>query len=586
MDDEETIDRLNGEIASLNTQITGLNTQITGLGNTIIQKDSEIAGKQTEIAGKQTEINNLNTQITGLNSQISAKDLVIATHTSTIRALNARITELETQLAAAGGEEDHYRARQVADFISPVERNADDGDVTGVGMFSMLPAELMGGGTGEDEFGLLDRLTVDPGGDHTLDDDALDDEMLDDEGENVDDSPSPYMSGAAPPALSDEHATWRGATLVEELTGGSDSIVYVYSDVEASTREKFGDAYGMLGGTAPSSTIDVTDPMIVAEYEKALKLYRSTVETTHFMDHVAPGSAKYEGATEVETDGSAAEFWKLAASSDFLPPFGAGTASEQSFDEEGTVDGRFDGVSGTFTCLTAAGCIVTNSREDGLSSTGNWRFVADDPEATVTARRPDGDYIAFGWWLEKPDAEEGTHSFAPFYAGRDPFVANEIADLDGTAKYEGPAAGKYAKRSRGSNEAEAGIFRADATLTADFDDNNAVSGTVDTFVGEDGQSLGEWNVELVAGTTSDNTFTGTVMSATSRADGRPWETGAWEGRFYGNNDDSGYPGSVAGMFHARWGTSDMAEVETDEVGFVGVGGSYGAHYVAPPAEDE
>ena len=48
---------------------------------------------------------------------------------------------------------------------------------------------------------LLDRLTVNPGGSHTLDDDDAAD--LDEEGMEADDTPSPYMAGAAPPLLSD-----------------------------------------------------------------------------------------------------------------------------------------------------------------------------------------------------------------------------------------------------------------------------------------------------------------------------------------------------------------------------------------------
>ena len=561
MDDQTDQDTIDG----LNSQIGTLNTTITGLENTITQKD-------TEIAGKQTEINNLNTQITGLNSQISAKDLVIATHTSTITALNARIDELETQLAAAGSEEDHFRARQVAALISPVDENG----VTMAGMFSTLPDELM------DDV-LLANLTVDPGGNHTLDN---------------------YMSKAAPPRFSDKHGTWPGATLVEDLTGGSDSIVYVYSDVEAPKPESFGTAYGMLGGTAPEIMAHITDNVLDEEaWEKAKRDYRSTLASVDFLMQVLPGAAKYAGADEVDDlADSAVQFWKLAVSSHFPAQPTAGRDVSRQFDLAEEVAGSFDGVSGNFVCKTPAGCFVVNDSEDGPSSKvavadGNnpgtadaeWDFVAGDPDAYVDTDRKDGDYLILGWWLEKPDAEEGTHAFAPFYAGRDPFVASDIGALGGTADYKGPAAGKYAKRSRGSNEAEAGIFRADATLMANFDNNAVVSGTVDKFVGEDGQSLGDWNVVLVAGTTIGNMFTGDVESETSRADGRPWETGAWEGQFYGNNHDSGKPGSVAGMFHARWGTPDMMEGDAapSDEGFVGVGGSYGAHYyVAPPADDE
>ena len=71
------------------------------------------------------------------------------------------------------------------------------------------------------------------------------------------------------------------------------------------------------------------------------------------------------------------------------------------------------------------------------------------------------------------------------------FVGDTVNALEGDAKYEGPAAGKYATRSRGSNEAEDGIFKAKAELTAAFGEESApgtVSGTVTDFVDEDGRS--------------------------------------------------------------------------------------------------
>ena len=68
-----------------------------------------------------------------------------------------------------------------------------------------------------------------------------------------------------------------------------------------------------------------------------------------------------------------------------------------------------------------------------------------------------------------------------------------IRSLLGTARYTGPAAGKYAYRERGKDEAYKGVFTAKADLMADFD-ANTIGGTVSEFGGE--HNLGDWHVVL------------------------------------------------------------------------------------------
>ena len=105
-----------------------------------------------------------------------------------------------------------------------------------------------------------------------------------------------------------------------------------------------------------------------------------------------------------------------------------------------------------------------------MISDEKWTFIADDHLAQVATKRKDGDYLTLGWWLEIPDAVEGEHEFAPFFAGRDPFTNRKYrVNVTGSAKYSGPAAGKYAFRNRGSDEAYKGVFTAQADLTANFD---------------------------------------------------------------------------------------------------------------------
>ena len=83
--------------------------------------------------------------------------------------------------------------------------------------------------------------------------------------------------------------------------------------------------------------------------------------------------------------------------------------------------------------------------------------------------------------------------------------------------------------------------------------------------------LGDWNVVLDSVDFNNGVGTGgTVVGADSRADGRPWMAGGWEGQFYGNNDadadneanPKGAPSSIAGKFNATFGTPEMATPTT------------------------
>ena len=631
------IDNLEAEIGAKNTEIDGLKADITtkdieigDLQNTIDDLNGQIDDKNAEIAGLEDDIDGLNDDIDDLNDEIDAKNAEII-------AANAEITRLKEQIESAGGEADHFRARQLAREISPLATDhatQTDANLRD-GIFDPLPAILMDRPddttTTENEARdandqILAHIKADSGGSHVIDEDE------------DSQTPSAYTPGSAPSIGGD----WRGRSFEDPLPGGSSNIVYAYSDIDEPTSETFGDAYGMLGPGAPdpaSYTVEQQD-----EYMEAVDAYRKSVGSFDFTDEVKPGTAKYNGAPTVGDDtpnedppstadmaGSAVEFWKLAVSSAFPPAlqsggqqryvfYGRGGASDPTDTNGQMFAGTFDGVSGMFECVSAAGCAVQRTDtgalesfvrdgQSGITTTvAEWRFIANSADAMVRMRRPDGDYITFGWWLEKPDAPEGQHKFAPFYAGRDQFMSANVAALEGEATYEGQAAGKYAKRKRGTNEAESGIFRADASLMANFGGNpdddvtdstaGTVSGTIDNFVdASSGGSLGDWNVVLAMSgdipTTGDPgavMVSGDIVNGDSRADGRAWYAGAWEAAFYGNNGtgNTDYPGSVAGQFHAHWGTAEQDDMYSDpdtsvvgDVGYVGVGGSFGAHYVEP-----
>ena len=54
---------------------------------------------------------------------------------------------------------------------------------------------------------------------------------------------------------------------------------------------------------------------------------------------------------------------------------------------------------------------------------------------TATVKDPDLAYAYFGWWLNKPKANTGTHDVEVFAGGTDQHAANIAAAIVGNAVY-------------------------------------------------------------------------------------------------------------------------------------------------------
>ena len=190
------------------------------------------------------------------------------------------------------------------------------------------------------------------------------------------------------------------------------------------------------------------------------------------------------------------------------------------------------------------------------------------------------DYLAFGYWVQtrttsRGETRYGVNTFAtgslPF--GTNPDDANnaEIAALEGSATYEGPATGMYAYKTASIEDGKvvrtpsaAGQFTADVELTATFgagpsvadDDAFDISGTASNFQDADGDMIdSDWSLDLntasfgteSGGTITDatNTFTGTTGEGSTM--------GQWSGQFFGEPGtgdaaSSTHPTGVAGKF--------------------------------------
>ena len=257
-------------------------------------------------------------------------------------------------------------------------------------------------------------------------------------------------------------------------------------------------------------------------------------------------------------------------------------------------DGMFHGIPGEYACNdggTAGACqATTNNQGRVVTLEGTWTFTPDNVELGMTGHMVQGvvedtDFLTFGYWVQKneeDDLEIGVGTFASGLALSDAYVT-ALANLEGTADYEGKAVGKFVMKTLAPDGAatisDGGTFTADANLTARFGGNDlsfneqfTVIGTIDGFRNDDGDMIDpNWTVTLgKAGFATDATQ-GTGSPAVDRASATGFTgvasgggpAGMWGGSFYGaspadadvptttaNQDD--YPTSIAGEFDAHF----------------------------------
>ena len=267
-------------------------------------------------------------------------------------------------------------------------------------------------------------------------------------------------------------------------------------------------------------------------------------------------------------------------------------------------DGTFGGVPGSYNCAGTPGtpCTATADSDGELTALdGVWTFIPaylgedgesdptqDDPAAAATREDDlpvpsvaiaDTEYEHFGWWT-MVDEEDGdvVASFQTFFGGTDDAeFTGTIEDLEGTATYKGPSAGRYAVKTFNSNSTldsiRHGEFTAAAELTASFGgpeiaeiNENSISGTVTDFTSQS-DNLGAWSVDLKKTSFTDLTMgfsmgvDGVGSGVGGGVGGSPVTSGSWSGQFFGNpmdpttdnTDDNEklYPLSVAGEFDAH-----------------------------------
>ena len=292
-------------------------------------------------------------------------------------------------------------------------------------------------------------------------------------------------------------------------------------------------------------------------------------EIVFHTDIEAPGSrpfggemGKYGTANGLDADGNlpivAATDATLIASSAF--PTGPGIRTHMaSPDGEVEIVGTFDGAEGAYVCTPAANDGCTSSIRDAggiaLVGGGGWKFV---PAEDATVLKPDTEYRYFGWWLRDGG---GGYAVGAFHGGvgGDAQDFADLATLQGSATYSGPAAGKFVVDPQ-IGQASAGEFTASATLEVEFGDDTdpgRVTGTVDGFVAN-GEQV-PWSVELQsAGIAADGAIaasggdTARTVWSIDGQDGAAAGSPNWSGRFHDVDEDK-VPQVATGMFEASYG---------------------------------
>ncbi len=316
-------------------------------------------------------------------------------------------------------------------------------------------------------------------------------------------------------------------------------------------------------------------------------------------------------------DGDAVQKWSTALPAESLiaPIRDADEAGvnlgAQTVGESNTVSGTMRWTfPGTFGKAKVPGTFVCTGGVDDCAEVGVTFTAADgDEDEKVVLTNPDGghdwyfqptnpnvqvqvddeDYLAFGALTNTPDDVDDAedYTFQTFFYGNDPWdhSGSPIGALLGSATYEGPAAGSYATTNSIEGSYTAGEFVAEAYLRANFetyvDGANALDigggsmlpgeriwGEITDFM-EDGESLGNWRVDLGAAEINGNTFDGlTGLDIGKLKNANDAGVGTWNGGFYGNSEDyadgimaddkdseksAAQPGGVAGEFTAQFG---------------------------------
>ena len=318
----------------------------------------------------------------------------------------------------------------------------------------------------------------------------------------------------------EQAATFGDGQMLVRNIGTDRKIIVVHSDIEVDDQEAFSSIYTLTVDRDTDTTANDTYAVLDTDNGK--------IASSRF-----PSGASTQ-RTYVQYDADTT----------------TGRASQFS--------GTFDGADGTFRCVASGGCTVsTDAMGDFNALTANeWEFT---PDRGATVDVADSDYLTYGFWLDTTtkDGEIASYDTVQTFARSSlPDATGALGDVEGTATYEGGAAGVYvheAKNDDGTvNLATSGRFTADVSLKAYFDSStlrneNTIEGTISNF-DLDGGPANSWNVNVSAGITSDFALENGVAS------GMTGDDGSLSGQFHSPADRvaADAPGVLVGEFNSNF----------------------------------
>ncbi len=335
-------------------------------------------------------------------------------------------------------------------------------------------------------------------------------------------------SGNGPDALSGGYL----GIVFERGTPASDDRVHIRSDIRnGGTPAAFSSLYGNLDKKTANEV--------------------SSSDTDHFWNLVQPpenGSIGGDASATSQTITTA----RYVQGKEVPARFGLGSSP----------------ITGNLICKSGD-CLVTNTA--GVrSSTGTWVFKATTPGADVTP--PDDDYLVFGFWKQTPKGNLNARPVVleAFYAGSDPFEADNVVGLSGSATYNGNAVGRYASRAAAATTTTRGDFTATVALSVEFGNDSSQTGTV-----RGGLSgfADPGDTDIPAAFSSGITLPLANISGTGTfSGGKPagYTGGSWSGQFFGNGSNTDdKPTSAAGKFEGWSGTPSGTGAYTSVEGAFG-----------------
>ena len=473
-------------------------------GISVADRDAAVAAEQAKTDALQMEINALRAQL-GLDPEDDPA---------------ASIQDLQDEVARLQGEID-----DAADKARMAQEEADRKAMatTAAKLYDGISPQM--GNADLTTFAATDRNAGYNAGGSAI-------QVIIGDGTNIPTAVTATLSEDKKTMVVDNHG-WEGKRYT--LKGGYEAMVY--SNVEAP---KMGKKFGSAATATPTGAFQY-------QLDAATPAGANTAHTIDTDTAGVPARIAFTGVT------------RTAGTETFdLPDPNPGGADII------LIPGSYHGVPGTYNCAPsnpAAGCMASVASRGFTVVGGTWTFTPDDPNARVT-ESADTMYASYGWWIHKA-ANDGPFTASAFVDERGTVAAaTDLNALNGTATYQGGAAGKYALASSTGGTNDAGHFTARAMLEANFTTNtdddettNAITGTIDNFIGADGMPR-DWSVKLNGSPIADGGGIGDASDGTVWTIGEDAAkaSGNWTGSLRNNGTD-GVPQVATGTFYTTYGTA-------------------------------